>query len=87
MAGDKCLSSDSSIKMCKKCKRVPHSGPSCVVCKSSFHPSCVKQMKNIKIIDEKTVNCCLNDESHENKVMATSESDQEAQFVCYKCKG
>lgn len=49
IAGEKCSSSDISIKDCKKCKRVPQSGPSCVVCRSNFHPGCVKQLKHVEI--------------------------------------
>lgn len=76
MASDKCLLSDISMKICKKCKKVAQSGPSCLACRSNFHAGCVKQLKHVEIIDEKSVNCCLIDGLQKNKVRSDINSEE-----------
>lgn len=71
MAADSNTVSECSIKICKCCKKVPQSGPVCVVCNSIFHPSCARKSKTIDVIDEKTVNCCLNTITVDDKLTST----------------
>lgn len=52
----------SSISvLCKKCKSKVNTGLKCIKCDSYFHPSCAK-LKNVKIIDNLSVNCCESDD-------------------------
>ncbi|XP_045463871.1 uncharacterized protein LOC123673435 [Harmonia axyridis] len=48
------ISGDKSFKCCTK----PCKVCICRNCSAIFHHSCTKRMKNIKIINEKTVECC-----------------------------
>ncbi|KAK5645169.1 hypothetical protein RI129_006469 [Pyrocoelia pectoralis] len=45
-------------KTCRKCKNTAQSGLKCVRCDSVSHASCVKLLKNIRRIDDKTIDCC-----------------------------
>ena len=47
---------------CKKCKSLPITGLRCVRCGSLSHPSCVKLLKNVKIISETQIVCCDSDD-------------------------
>lgn len=53
-------------KPCKKCKNVPRSGLKCVKCSAIMHPGCVKYLKNVKLIDDKHIDCCESDPSYED---------------------
>ncbi|KAJ3656985.1 hypothetical protein Zmor_016021 [Zophobas morio] len=54
---------------CRKCKILPVSGLLCVKCGSLSHPSCVKILKNIKLISDTQIICCDNvDGSSKNEL-------------------
>lgn len=48
----------NSRNPCKKCKTIAQSGLKCVSCGTVSHAGCIKQMKTIKVIDDKTIVCC-----------------------------
>lgn len=43
---------------CKRCRKVTQVGYKCVECKTISHKSCVKIMKNVRIIDDEHIICC-----------------------------
>ncbi|KAJ3666875.1 hypothetical protein Zmor_002302 [Zophobas morio] len=56
-------STSTNYLPCKKCKALPAGGMVCIKCNSLNHPSCVKLLKNIQILDKSSVICC-NDKSN-----------------------
>ena len=46
---------------CKRCFKVAQTGLKCIKCKVVSHSSFVGLLKNIRIIDDRLINCCEND--------------------------
>lgn len=45
-------------QQCRRCKGAVQSGLKCINCGIVSHKSCLKIMKNVQFIDDKTVSCC-----------------------------
>lgn len=56
--GDEDVNSSFTPKPCKKCKKVAQSGLKCISCGAISHNSCVANLKNVKVIDDKSIICC-----------------------------
>lgn len=53
-------SSSSSVpNPCKGCGKIAKSGLKCVSCGTVTHAGCVKPLRNIKVIDDKSIECCV----------------------------
>ena len=68
-------------KNCRKCKNPAKSGPKCVVCGAISHPSCVKEMKSIKVIDDKLIKCCEKSDIPTNKGVIADVTNSDVYYL------
>lgn len=52
---------DVPLNGCRRCNRITQSGPKCIICGVITHAGCLKYLKQVKIISEKEINCCVGD--------------------------
>lgn len=46
-----------AVKPCKKCKVIAESGLRCIICDTVSHNGCVKNLKNIEVVDGDWIIC------------------------------
>lgn len=57
-SGSDVVVAGSAMKTCKRCKSIAQSGLKCIKCGVVSHNSCVSRLKNITVIDDKSIICC-----------------------------
>ncbi|XP_031358058.1 uncharacterized protein LOC116181770 [Photinus pyralis] len=58
MAGETDDNDSAVNKLCKRCNKIPQIYVKCVKCDTVYHPGCAKQLKTVKFINDKQINCC-----------------------------
>lgn len=68
------MPSDTDVilrSLCEKCKKPVNNGPKCNKCSATFHLSCAKLLKKVKVINESDVVCCDNDGDEPDNIAVT----------------
>lgn len=58
MASNEGVLGNAPATICIRCKHTPLTSLKCVSCGSVVHPSCAKYLKQVKILNDKQMNCC-----------------------------
>ncbi|CAG9825631.1 unnamed protein product [Phaedon cochleariae] len=52
---------DAPIKPCKRCRNIAQTGQKCIKCDTVTHFSCVKNLKNVIVLNSEEIVCCGSD--------------------------